>query len=276
MSAVIIAFKTCPHVWNCSILDEKLLKTIPLVNEANAMSDELDKKMMFAVKLMANQHKVRYDPSQFEDGEVPEQMDTDVYIQIENTDNSAPPALWHYDKFMNRLYIMREMYQVFVENDKSLSGTVYMDVENDPFYDPPEHQQIGKSTLLLNSLTFCIGIEETTPIIDYKGTEKGELMVRILPHLKPKPPVTEEELEAEEENMPERIQELKGKKLYLTVYVDGARGLPKDLCSNARAKFVFFLDPSEQLTQQADGRSMNPSFDYSRTYEFVVTDDLIT
>ena len=37
-----------------SLLDEKLLKTIPLVNEANAISEELGKGMSFTVKLMAN------------------------------------------------------------------------------------------------------------------------------------------------------------------------------------------------------------------------------
>lgn len=38
-----------------SLLDEKLLKTIPLVNEANAIADELGKSMRFSIKLMANQ-----------------------------------------------------------------------------------------------------------------------------------------------------------------------------------------------------------------------------
>jgi hypothetical protein len=35
-----------------SLLDEKLLKTIPLVNEANAISEELSKKMLFDPKLV--------------------------------------------------------------------------------------------------------------------------------------------------------------------------------------------------------------------------------
>ena len=40
-----------------------------------------------------------------------EVLDTEVYTRIDFADG-APPAMWHYDKFMNRLYIMREMYQV--------------------------------------------------------------------------------------------------------------------------------------------------------------------
>lgn len=42
-----------------SLLDEKLLKTIPLVNEANAISDELQRNMNFSVKLMANPNRQR-------------------------------------------------------------------------------------------------------------------------------------------------------------------------------------------------------------------------
>lgn len=37
-----------------SILDDKLMRTIPLVNEANAISEELGKGMTFSIKLMAN------------------------------------------------------------------------------------------------------------------------------------------------------------------------------------------------------------------------------
>ena len=40
-----------------SLLDEKLLKTIPLVNEANAVSDELKRGLNFETKLMANPSK---------------------------------------------------------------------------------------------------------------------------------------------------------------------------------------------------------------------------
>ena len=49
-----------PPIAPCSsVLDEKLLKTIPLVAEANAMSDEMGRGLLFEPKLMANQHKAR-------------------------------------------------------------------------------------------------------------------------------------------------------------------------------------------------------------------------
>ena len=42
-----------------SLLDEKLLRLIPLVNEGNAIGEELSKGCRFAVKLLANQHQAR-------------------------------------------------------------------------------------------------------------------------------------------------------------------------------------------------------------------------
>ena len=36
-----------------TLLDEKLIKSIPLINEANAISDELQRGVSFGIKLMA-------------------------------------------------------------------------------------------------------------------------------------------------------------------------------------------------------------------------------
>jgi len=36
-------------------------------------------------------------------------MDTEVYVRVDWGDKTAPPAHWVHSKFMNRLYIMREM-----------------------------------------------------------------------------------------------------------------------------------------------------------------------
>ena len=84
-----------------TVLDEKLLKTIPLVAEANAMAEELDRGLAFEPKLMANQHKVpladlkaRYGPSTMgtdqAEAAVAEQMDTEVYIKVTEAGAGSP------------------------------------------------------------------------------------------------------------------------------------------------------------------------------------------
>ncbi len=102
--------------------------------EANAISDEVSKGMLFGVKLMANLHKrarqrAEGGEGEGEDGEGKEdargedELDTEVFVRIEFAGGARPVTMWHYDKFMNRLFLMREMYQAFVEAGRDISGT---------------------------------------------------------------------------------------------------------------------------------------------------------
>ena len=52
--------------------------------------------------------------------------------------------------------------------------------DKDPFWDPPEARLIGTAVLYLDSLSFLLEIEETTPIIDFKGKQVGELTCEII------------------------------------------------------------------------------------------------
>jgi hypothetical protein len=58
--------------------------------------------------------------------------------------------------------------QTFLENGRDLDGTSFMHTENDPFFDPPEDQHIGRSTVYLDCLLYMMPMDEWTPIIDYK------------------------------------------------------------------------------------------------------------
>lgn len=181
--------------------------------------------------------------------------------------------MWRYDKFMNRLYLMREMYNTFAENDRSIKGTEYdtSDHDKDPFYDPPEDQLLGKATIYLDSLQHVFSIDESTPIIDYKGSEQGELLVRIVPHKTPEPPATEDD----EEDLADSMADLKGSPLNLSVIVKSARGLPAQRNSDVYVKYRFFLEESDVATAPHAGRSMNPSFNHTSTFPLVVTDEFV-
>eukprot|EP01138_Halocafeteria_seosinensis_P014116 gb/GECG01014414.1/.p1 GENE.gb/GECG01014414.1/~~gb/GECG01014414.1/.p1 ORF type:complete len:1196 (+),score=251.93 gb/GECG01014414.1/:1-3588(+) len=255
-----------------SLLDEKLLKTIPLVNEANATAEELGKTKSFEVKLMANQTKrsslVKQggdddDEAVMHDNEI----GTEVYVVVHDKDPKIPDGFWHYDKFVNRLYIMREMYQIFVEEGRTLEGNPYTG-ENDPFFDPAENERIGKATIYLDPLLYVLDVDEATPIIDYKGAENGELLVRMIPHLQEEPP------EEEDLDMPEQIEELKGKPIYITIFIDGARGLPRDRNVGFNCKFPFYLEETSE-TEEYPYKTINPRLDYRKTFQIVVTDDFI-
>ena len=70
---------------------------------------------------------------------------------------------------MNRLFLMREMYQAFVEVGRDISRTSYEDLNNDPFYVPPEDQLIGTENIFLEPLSYLISIRDPFPIIDCKA-----------------------------------------------------------------------------------------------------------
>lgn len=274
-----------------SLLDEKLLKTIPLVNEANAISDELGKGMVFSVKLMANQSAALREVKQIDtdseasggeeekkgdddDDEDADKrvLDTEVFVRVEYTTEKRPVSMWVYDKFMGRLYSMREMYTQWVEVGRDIGLLDYTE-DTDPFWDPIEAQLIGRSTIYLDSLVYCLGIKEATPIIDYKGKEEGELLVRIIPHTTEKPPMTEEE--EDEQECAENIDQLKGQKIGITVCVDSARGLPASRSTDCHVEFRFFLEESPVTTPVYEFKTINPKWEFQHTFWPVVTDELV-
>ncbi len=127
------------------------------------------------------------------------------------------------------------------------------------------HSVAGKSTIYLDSLQYVLPIEENTPIIDYKGGELGELQVRsvivfpisvyiskaiqvrIVPHTREEPPKSAlnpggDDNDDDEDEEAEKLEELKGKKIGVTVFVDGARGLPPTTPAGLYVKFAFYLE----------------------------------
>ena len=78
--------------------------------------------------------------------------------------NTHQVWLWSKAKFINRKYLIQEIFQHF------LNGTeVVVDQENDPFWDPPEEHFLGSAYVYLQSLAYQIEIDETLPITSYQG-----------------------------------------------------------------------------------------------------------
>ena len=90
-------------------------------------------------------------------------------------------VLWTYEKFESRLFLMREMFNDWTlwNRDMNCLKETYTN-DKDPFWDPPEARLIGTAVLYLDSLSFLLEIEETTPIIDFKGKQCGELTCEII------------------------------------------------------------------------------------------------
>ena len=229
-----------------SALEQGLIKAIPMINEANLISDELKKGVVFKIKLMETTDFSRKDAA----------TETAIRILVTKPGSAVwEPIQWDFEKFETRLYNMREMYQVFVENERDL---LYIEnaykPEDDAFFEQVNEHLIGRALIYLDPVVHLISIDEATPIINYKGNERGQLLVKIQPYLGPT--LTKEDEDVAKWDAIEHIDKLKGKELGLKITVDAARGLPKSLCADTHVRYSFWLETEWRKTVSGPARSL--------------------
>ena len=73
--------------------------------------------------------------------------------------------LWERGKFLNRKYLMQDVYQRFLDGDH-----ISCPQEEDPFWDPPADVLIGSSNAFLQALGYGIDMDDPILVTDYKVT----------------------------------------------------------------------------------------------------------
>jgi len=147
-------------------LQEQILEVLPLVAEVNAVSEELDKYKMFEPTLMTSTGPEDQEPG------------TKLMIKVKDLRNDNT-WLWERGKFMNRRYIIQEMYQQFIDQDEDWKKRSQND---DPFWDPAEPILIGTATVFLQSLSYALDFEDNDlTVTDHKGSEEASLSVKLIP-----------------------------------------------------------------------------------------------
>ena len=187
------------------LLQEDLVALMPMVNEANAMSEELNKKVIFEIALMSPSARG------LSEGR------TEVWVKMRSllNDNSW---MWKRSKFLNRKYIMQEMYQSYAEGNDDWD----LPQEKDPFWEPVDAEvHIGSVHVYLQSLSYLIELEETLAITNYKGAEMGNLRVEIIPC---KPDFSE--ITEEDDMFVDEPNQLVGKDVHFKLKLKSAYGLP--------------------------------------------------
>ncbi|KAF1316903.1 Kinesin-like protein, partial [Globisporangium splendens] len=228
--------------------DDVLLQTIPLVSEANSIGEELQRQTLFALKLVAcwPDVSVLSKPNlTLEDGEcaIAEVISADLKVQVKFQESGTfRSVMLDTEQFHANIYIMREMYQVFIENNRTLGAVAAwkdsQDSDCDPFYDLPQPQLIGKSYVFLSSIEFGCKISETVPIFDHRGltnrTLKCEITPTVLSHewqaLQHK--LVESRLEDYSEVQLPTLADFIDSNLRVNIYVDRLRGIPGKLCKD--------------------------------------------
>uniref|UniRef100_A0A8C2RAS8 Kinesin-like protein n=1 Tax=Capra hircus TaxID=9925 RepID=A0A8C2RAS8_CAPHI len=141
------------------------VKLMPLVAEANQMSKELKKglNMELKVKNLASSDSRGCDLQKEVTVKVTHQRTHQVWI-------------WSKAKFINRKFLMEELYQRFLDGEDSQVAQ-----EDDPFWDPVEVVHLGSAHIWLQSLAYCMKYEEQVEFLNCDGLEEAVLHIHINP-----------------------------------------------------------------------------------------------
>eukprot|EP01006_Ploeotia_vitrea_P051054 TRINITY_DN67520_c7_g1_i1.p1 TRINITY_DN67520_c7_g1~~TRINITY_DN67520_c7_g1_i1.p1 ORF type:complete len:1113 (-),score=711.82 TRINITY_DN67520_c7_g1_i1:1833-5003(-) len=262
------------------LLEETLMQTIPMINEANDICGELKQNLRFTIKLMA---KKTGDIDGFVEH-------TEVYVKVVDTSedqqaDGVVEVFWNHEQFAEKLFRMREIYNDFLEYDE----ISIPEGEDNPFElrdDGP--QLIGQVQLLLEPIYYLFPIKQKTPILNYKGETRGQLDVELLP-VPPSDGSDDDggggkndgigKLGSDDDEvmfLEDSIEELKDGVIELQLRIKSAMGLPPQFSSNVFCQYKFFLDDTEQKTVAQDVVSINPEIGYERTILIeAITNDLI-
>merc|ERR1712226_793895 len=223
------------------LLQEDLVQIWPMLNEANAMSEELNKKVKFEIALISPQARGK------------KHGRTEVCVKMRDLKNKNE-FLWERNKFINRKYLMQEMYQNYVDGDKDWD----LPKEKDPFWeDPSAEVLIGQVHVFLQSLAYMIELEENLTITDYKGAEQGHLAVSMYPCKADGKDIGDDYVDDP--------SELVGKQFHFKLKISNARGLPKKFAKTF-CRFKFYLDENALKSNEMAG--MNPDYGYQKQFDF--------
>ncbi|XP_067117025.1 kinesin-like protein KIF28P [Osmerus mordax] len=144
------------------------IKLMPMLAEANQMSQELHKEVEFKleIKNLALSDARGHD------------LEKDIAVRVTSLKNRQV-WLWSKSKFVNRKYLMEELYQQHQAEGGGAVGPVPR--ERDPFWDPVEPLLLGKAHLWLQSLAFRIALDEQLEVLGSEGTEEAIVQAQLIP-----------------------------------------------------------------------------------------------
>ena len=195
-------------------------------------------------------------------------FDNDVYIELiqptSSKNKNNVPVVWNYDKYKLRLHLMRQMYNEYMYSvdakttmRKSLSAMkVKYSKSKDPFSDYMQHQLLGRSLIYLDSLSYFLDLEDTVPLIDYRGNHCGSITFKVAPLS-----VNELDLQLHSihDDGEKNIKDFTNQIFTFNIHIISAQSLPEDMCSNVYAQFKF---PS---SMDDDGNENGNKCDFFRT-----------
>ncbi|XP_071941853.1 kinesin-like protein KIF28P [Antedon mediterranea] len=226
------------------LLQEDLVDLIPAVEEANTISEELDKKVKFEIVVISPKARGLTHGR------------TEVCVKMRNLE-SGYEYIWTRDKFQRRKYLMQEMYQNFVEGEEWK-----LPDEKDPFTVAPNTEvQIGHVNIYLQSLSYLIELKDSLDVSDVKGKDVGIMDVEIIPcNSKGK------ELTEADDVFVDDPKDLISASVNFVVKIRSITGLP-NMYTDVYCKYDMFLDAESTKTEVIPNTS-NPEFKHRKNFSF--------
>lgn len=228
-------------------LQEDLIEIIPMVNEVNAISEELDKKTWFEIVLISPQAR----------GETkgPNSKRTLVFVKMVNLVEQTE-FFWAKDKFINRKFNMQEMYQNYQFNPEDLKSWD-LPKDQDPFYEDPESTVVvvGSCQIYLENIAYKVDLDDSLNVTNYKGQNLGQTQVAILPLDSKGKPVLDSYVEDP--------SELMGSDLKFQLNVKAVKGLPRRF-KNVHIEYI--LQDETHTSKKSKDSHTNFDFNYQNVF----------
>ncbi|KAI0215595.1 hypothetical protein LSAT2_032357 [Lamellibrachia satsuma] len=225
-----------------SLLQEEVMTIMQLVQDVNAMADDMDKPVDFSVLLVSAEARGL------------DKGRTEVYVKVQDLD-TGNEFLWNKNRFLNRQVHMQQMYQSFEEG----GSPEPVDKEKDPFWEPPETDVIvGVVSVPLNYLSHMLDFQdEPLTVIDYKAKQSGFLKVALLP--------CDSQGNEQVELCVEDPMDLVNKPMAFRIKVQQAMNLPERIVQSW-CQYKFYRDMEYTRSPVEQGR--NPVFNHVKLYRF--------
>ncbi|XP_046842712.1 kinesin-like protein KIF28P [Xenia sp. Carnegie-2017] len=227
------------------LAQEQVLELLPLVGEANAVSEELDKHKNFELVLIS--------------GAAQGNLTGSTKVMVKMTDLlNGNSWLWDRGKFMNRRYLMQDLYQRYLDGDSTVAN---IPQEEDPFWEPLEDVLVGTANVFLQSLAYALDFDDKLSVTDYKGGEQASMYVNVTP-------CNQNGKSLDEDYFVDDSKELLGKPYHYKVTIRTAEVRNSRFSKGLYVKYKTF-DQTEEFTKSPVVKdSLSPEFNHSTIFSF--------
>uniref|UniRef100_A0A8D0CWI2 Si:rp71-84d9.1 n=1 Tax=Sander lucioperca TaxID=283035 RepID=A0A8D0CWI2_SANLU len=217
------------------------IKLMPMVAEANQMSQELNKGVEFKLEIK----NLALSDSKGHD------LEKEIAVRV-TCMGRKQVWMWSKAKFVNRKFLMEEAYQ---QHQAEKSGDNVNQGDKDPFWDPVEPLLLGTAHLWLQSLAFRIPLEEQLEVLGSEGTEEAILQAQLVPCTFTGLPLGEDDILIDP-------SELLGRRLDFQLVLEQCCGLRWIREARNRGVQIGLFDSSQPLYSPAVWHNVNPLLDH--------------